>query len=85
MPPGVRAEAETPGTSGRSQKISYRLDVADESNIVAHEGHKVEIKGRLEEGQPAQAGQEDTKRSSRHEPPKLKLESIKMISSNCSR
>ncbi len=85
MPPGVRADAETPGTTGRAPKISYRLDVADESNLVAHEGHKVEIKGRLEEGRPEQAGQQETKRSSHEQAPKLKLESIKMISANCSR
>jgi hypothetical protein len=59
--------------------------VADESNLVAHEGHKVEIKGRLEEGRPEQAGQPDTKRSSHEQAPRLRLEAIKMISSNCSR
>ena len=51
----------------------------------AFEGHKVEIKGRLEEGRPEQAGQPDTKRSSHEQAPRLRLEAIKMISSNCSR
>jgi len=78
------AASDTAGTSGKRMKIAYRLDLADEANAAAHEGHKVEITGTVDKSESAQPGKEGGRSSSDHAP-KLKVESIKMIASSCAR
>lgn len=76
-PPTTTPPAATPpaaGTSTMSSGTEYRLD-ADDSKLSPHVGHKVEIKGKLDET----AGTSTTTMA-----PKLKVDSIKMISSSCS-
>jgi hypothetical protein len=76
------ASGETAGTSGKRPKIAYRLELADEASVAAHEGHKVEITGTVVKSESAESGREE-KASGGHAP-KLKVESIKMIASSCS-
>jgi hypothetical protein len=81
-----RGSDKTVGTSGGGRsKVDYRLDIGDESTYAAHEGHKVQITGTLEEGQSAQAGEADTKPGAGRHAPLLKVQSVKMLSENCSR
>jgi hypothetical protein len=67
------------GTTGATKPAAkYRLDV-DEAKISPHVGHKVEVTGTVEE-QPASAAAAATSSAAS---PKLKVDSIKMIASEC--
>jgi hypothetical protein len=81
-------------TAARSTAVTatiYRLDDADVSKVSPHVGHEVTITGTIEDlgrPDPAAAGSAGTARPSRASSsgansPKLKVGSIKMISSNC--
>jgi hypothetical protein len=78
-----RSSGDTVGTSGRAPRLEYRLDVDDESNIAAHEGHKVQITGTLEEGRAAAADNTHAKGKSPRRAPLLKIDSVKMIADDC--
>jgi hypothetical protein len=76
------------GTSGGSTGAasaatgkSYRLDAA-ESVLSPHVGHKVEITGTIEE-QPASPAGEASAGSRSAAAAKLKVDSLKMVSTNC--
>jgi hypothetical protein len=69
----------TIGTTGSAKPAAkYRL-VVDEAKISPHVGHKVEVTGTVEE-QPVPAGAAATSSAGS---PKLKVDSIKMIASEC--
>jgi hypothetical protein len=81
--PAAAASGETAGTAGRRAKTAYRLELADEASVAAHEGHKVQITGTVK-SESAEPGREETGRSASGQAPMLKVESIKMIASSCS-
>ena len=67
------------GTTGSAKPAAkYRLDV-DEAKISPHVGHKVEVTGTVEE----QTGSTSGTATSSAGGPKLKVDSIKMIASEC--
>lgn len=73
--------AGTSGTTATSSNIVYRLNDTDQAKVSAHEGHKVEITGTVEKGTAAP----DESKSETTSAPKLSVESVRMISSTCSR
>jgi hypothetical protein len=83
--PGVQG---TSGTSDSGPNVIYRLDDPDGAKLTGHEGQKVEITGTVtEEAQPPEAGemQEDRPSSAatQSRPPKLTVETVKMIAWSC--
>ena len=80
------ATAGAAGTSGSmSTASSYRLD-ADDAKLTPHVGHKVEITGTVETmsstaSESSTAGAASSSSSSSG--PKLKVDSVKMVSATC--
>lgn len=82
----------TAGTSGTSEAGSasiaskYRLD-ADDEKLQDHVGHKVEITGTVPPAPSAASTTEPPSSSSSsassEKPPKLKVDTVKMVSSTC--
>jgi hypothetical protein len=60
----------------------YRLDT-DDSKVSPHVGHKVEITGTVEEQPGTAQGTTGTTTATTANEPKLKVDSVKMISSTC--
>jgi hypothetical protein len=78
------AQAETVGTSGakNAPRMSmYRLD-AEVSKLNPHVGHKVEVTGALDAA--AASGPVSDPPAAEHAP-KLKVETVKMLSETCAR
>ena len=77
MPSGAASATGTSGTAGGSRAASSRSYpiAADESKLIPHVGHQVEINGTFESSNPAPgvAGV-----------PKLKVDSLRMLASSCS-
>jgi hypothetical protein len=78
---------EPTGTSGASAAAkTYRLDATD-TQLSAHLNHKVEVTGTLEEASMAGTGTSPeatgTTGSARAAAPRLKVESVKMVSATC--
>jgi len=81
--PGGAASAGTPGAAGTSGSKeatapTYELDAA-ESQVSSHVGHKVEITGELE----SQSAAASAAAGGAAREPKLKVESVRMISTTC--
>jgi hypothetical protein len=79
----TNAAAGTTGTSGTAPSAAavaseYRLD-ADDAKLTPHVGHKVEISGTVE--RPSAGTQPPA--ASAANAPKLKVDSVKMVSSTC--
>ena len=74
------------GTSGRAEpdapKPTYRLD-AEDSKLSPHVGHRVEVIGTLDEMAEKTSGLSDADAAKIAAAPKLKVESVRMIASNC--
>jgi hypothetical protein len=78
---GAGASA-TAGTAGSTRTApSYRLDAAD-SKLSPHVGHKVEISGTVEK-EGGSTSTATSMPSSASAAPKLKVDTVKMISSSC--
>lgn len=75
------ATAGTTGTAKAGTASSYRLDAAD-AKLSPHVGHQIEVTGTVEK-MPAGASAEAGAAASAPMAPKLKVESVKMISANC--
>ena len=94
LPVGTSGAAATPDTSkfiltkaspasdATATPKTYRLD-ADDSQLTAHVGHKVEITGTLDAAKPA-AVAGDPAPPAAASPSKLKVSSVKMIAASCS-
>jgi hypothetical protein len=81
------ATMSTTGTSGRTEPSAtaasqYRLD-ADDAKLTPHVGHKVEIAGTVEEATSAMPNPPPAAGSPAANEPKLKVDTVKMISSTC--
>jgi len=78
-PAGTTGTAGTtrPATAAASQ---YRLD-ADDAKLTPHVGHKVEVTGTVEE--PRTATPTPDSAASTANAPKLKVDTVRMISSTC--
>lgn len=95
---GTSGTAETPtaAPSPAPTATTYRLDASD-SELSPHVGHTVEIKGRVassdtaaatpsrEPGPPNTSAADTATSSSQASAPKLKVESVRMISESCSK
>jgi hypothetical protein len=78
------ATTGTAGTAGAAAANEYRLD-ADDAKLTPHVGHKVEISGTLDESaKETTPGQPATGAASSASAPKLKVDTVRMISSTCS-
>lgn len=93
---GTSGTAETAPATPSPTATSYRLDAKD-SELSPHVGHTVEIKGRVmssdtaaatpsrEPGPPNTSASSTATSSSEASAPKLKVESVRMISESCSK
>ena len=81
---GAKAPVGTTGTSAgaASAAKSYRLDGA-ESTLSPHVGHKVEITGTIEEPSASAASGAAASASSSAAMARLKVDSLKMVSTSC--
>ena len=73
--------AEVSGTAPAASNVRYRLDDVDQVKVAAHLGHKVEIAGTIEAS--ANQGEHKSSDAAQANPPKLKVQSIREISSLC--
>ncbi len=92
----VSSSSETAGTAGTTEAkpsiaSKYRLD-ADDAKLEDHVGHKVEITGTVTpqpaasstaEPSTAQPPSSSSSSASSEKPPKLKVDTVKMIASTC--
>jgi hypothetical protein len=78
--------SEATGTSGSSAAKTYPLDATD-TQLAAHVGHKVEITGTLEDASSTRGTMSSepagTTGSAKAAAPRLKVESVKMVSATC--
>lgn len=87
----VATETKATGTTGEHQPgsiadaRSYRLDDSDESRIAQHVGQTVEISGIVEEQTQAAVGPTGTTAPADAIAPKLKVDTLRVVSSDCSR
>src|SRR4051812_12242467 len=74
----------TTGTTGSSTPIAskYRLDT-DDAKVSPHVGHKVEITGTVDEQASTTATTPPATTSTSAAEPKVKVDSVRMISSTC--
>jgi hypothetical protein len=72
----------SPASDATATPKTYRLD-AEDSQLTAHVGHKVEITGTLDASKPA-AVAGDPAPPAAASPAKLKVASVKMIAASCS-
>jgi hypothetical protein len=84
---GGSTASEAAGTSGTASAAkTYRLDATD-AQLSAHLNHKVEVTGTLEEATPGASGTASettgTSGTSKAAAPRLKVESVKMVSATC--
>jgi hypothetical protein len=79
---GASGTTGTTGTTAARSNIVYRLQTANVSELVAHEGAKVEIKGTAVD---AGGGDQSSGPGKPGRAPTLKLSSLKSISSDCAR
>ena len=87
---GGTTSSGTSGTTSSTTASRYRLDT-DDSKISSHVGHKVEISGTIEDpgttpgsSATSTSGTAGTSASSSMNEPRLKVDSVRMISSSCS-
>ena len=74
----------TPATSAMPTAPRYRLDDAEQAKIAPHVGHRVEISGTIDDASHASSPSGTPGATSTAAPaPKLKVDSIKMLSSSC--
>ena len=87
---GTTGSSTSSGSSGSMK--TYRLDTTDDSKLTPHVGHKVEVSGTLEEqssttsssSTSGTSGTTGTSSTSSANAPKLKVDSVRMLSSTCS-
>lgn len=79
---GTEGASGTTGTTGARSKVVYRLQTLNVSELVAHEGAKVEITGTAvnQSGGDQSSGSGKSSRA-----PTLEVSSFKSISSDCAR
>ena len=76
---------EATGTSGSAASKTYSLDGTD-AQLAAHVNHKVEVTGTLQESASSGATSTEatgTTGSAKAAAPKLKVDSVKMVSASC--
>lgn len=83
--PSVGNTAGTAGTTADTASIVYKLDDADQSKVSPHEGHKVEITGTVEKSAAPGESHSPQTTTTTLTPPKLRVESVRVIASGCSR
>jgi hypothetical protein len=75
---GTAGTAGTAGAAAGAMATEYRLD-ADDAKLSPHVGHKVEITGTVDKSASGAASSASSASAS----PKLKVDSVKMVSATC--